>query len=189
MTSEPRSRRLLFGAHLFFLIPLFSLAFTVLVSLTLTVLLIAVLSAALALTPARVVILLLLIFLILQQRLRLLDLAPLIHLPVSIDRLFARGRLVDIVDLGPALGGHARVVETMRADVGVDGLEIGLVDHAELVLGLFRGVGRVGRGDDDVESALEDGSEGDAFDAGKGEEGDGFLEAEDDAGGEEEEVA
>lgn len=77
----------------------------------------------------------------------------------------------------------------MRADVSVDGLEICLIDHAELVLGLFRGVGGVGGGDYDVESALEDGGEGDAFDAGEGEEGDGFFEAEDDAGGEEVEVA
>jgi len=77
----------------------------------------------------------------------------------------------------------------VRADVSVDGLEICLVDHAELVLGLFGGVRRVGGGDYDVESALEDGGEGDAFDAGEGEEGDGFFEAEDDAGGEEVEVA
>ena len=77
----------------------------------------------------------------------------------------------------------------MRADVRVDGLEIGLVDHAELVLGLFCGIGGVGGGDYDVEGALQDGGEGDGVDAGEGEEGDGFLEAEDDAGGEEVEVA
>ena len=80
-------------------------------------------------------------------------------------------------------------MEAVRADVCVNRLEIGLVDHAELVLGLFGGIRRVGGSDYDVEGALEDGGEGDAFNAGEGKEGDGFLEAEDDAGGEEVEVA
>ena len=57
------------------------------------------------------------------------------------------------------------------------------------MLGLFCRVGGVGGSDYDVEGALQDGGEGDAFDAGEGEEGDGFFEAEDDAGGEEVEVA
>ena len=56
------------------------------------------------------------------------------------------------------------------------------------MLGLFGGVGGVRGGDYDVEGALQDGGKGDAFDAGEGEEGDGFFEAEDDAGGEEVEV-
>jgi len=77
----------------------------------------------------------------------------------------------------------------MGVDVSIDGLEVCLIDHAELVLGTLLWVGGVGGRDDDVESALEHGGEGDAFDCGKGEEGDGFLEAEDYAGGEEVEVA
>lgn len=74
----------------------------------------------------------------------------------------------------------------MRADVGVDGLEVRLVDHAELVLGAgfwgaVAGVARVGGEscDYDVEGALEDGCEGDAFDGGEGEVGYGLFEAED----------
>jgi hypothetical protein len=77
----------------------------------------------------------------------------------------------------------------VSVDVSVDGLEVCLVDHAELVLCALLRVRGVGGCDDDVESALQDGGEGDAFDCGEGEEGDGFLEAEDDAGGEEVEVA
>ena len=77
----------------------------------------------------------------------------------------------------------------MSVDVGVDGLEVGLIDHAELVLGAFLRVGGVGGCDDDVEGALQDGGEGDAFDGVEGEECDGFFEAEDDACGKEVEVA
>jgi len=80
----------------------------------------------------------------------------------------------------------------VRVDVGVDGLEVGLVDHAELVLGVFVvavWVCGVGGGDDDVEGALQDGGEGDTFDCAEGEEGDGLFEAEDYAGGKEVEVA
>jgi hypothetical protein len=84
----------------------------------------------------------------------------------------------------------------VRADVGVYGLEVGLVDHAELVGGFFRvvsGIGAAGvRGGGFyyyVESSLQDGCERDALDAAEGEVGDGFFEAEDDAGGEEVEVA
>ena len=97
------------------------------------------------------------------------------------------------MNLRPALSGHTRVVEAVRADVSVYGLEIGLVDHAEFVFGLFCFAWGTfeGRGgcDDDVERALEDGGEGDAVYAAEGEESDGFFEAEDDAGGEEVEVA
>jgi len=74
-------------------------------------------------------------------------------------------------------------------DVSVDGLEVGLVNHAELVLCALLWLGGVGGCDDDVESALQDGGEGDALDGGEGEEGDGLFEAEDYAGGEEVEVA
>lgn len=77
----------------------------------------------------------------------------------------------------------------MGVDVGVDGLEVGLVDHAELMLGAFLRVRGVGCCDDDVESALEDGGEGYAFDGVEREECDGLFETEDDAGGEEIEVA
>ena len=80
-----------------------------------------------------------------------------------------------------ALGSHARVVQPVSVDVGVDGLEVCLIDHAELVLGAFLRVRGVGGCDDDIESALQDGGEGDAFDGVEGEEGDGLFEAEDDA--------
>jgi hypothetical protein len=87
------------------------------------------------------------------------------------------------MNLGPPLGSHTRIVQPVGVDVSVDGLEIGLVDHAELVLRalLVVRVGGVdGCGcDDDVESALQHGGEGDAFDCGEGEEGDGLFEAED----------
>jgi hypothetical protein len=77
----------------------------------------------------------------------------------------------------------------VSVDVSVDGLEVGLVDHAELVLGAFLWIRGVGGCDDDIESALEDGCEGDAFDGVEGEEGDGLFESENDACGEEVEIA
>jgi len=57
------------------------------------------------------------------------------------------------------------------------------------MFGAFLGVRGIGSCDDDVESALEDGGEGNAFDGVEGEESDGLFETKDNAGGEEIEVA
>lgn len=76
----------------------------------------------------------------------------------------------------------------MFLDVLINACEVGLVEHAELrVLG-FRSEA-FGGGDDEVEGALEDAGVGDSFDGREGKEGEGFLEAEDYAAGEEKEVA
>lgn len=76
----------------------------------------------------------------------------------------------------------------MLADVGVDGGVIVLIDHAEFN---FLGLRFAGEavGDDKVERDLDDGGVGDGFDAVEGDEEEGFLEAEEDALGEEEEIA
>lgn len=76
----------------------------------------------------------------------------------------------------------------MAFDVLVDACEIRLVDHRKLdfprrvAVIWFRGYS----GQDEVERALEDRSVGDGFDTVEGVVREGFFEAPDDAGGEEE---
>jgi hypothetical protein len=76
----------------------------------------------------------------------------------------------------------------MPLDILVYPRKVLLVQHAELDFFHF-GARTLGSGYDEVEGALEDGGVGDALDGGEGVEGQRFLEAEDDAVREEEEVA
>ena len=75
----------------------------------------------------------------------------------------------------------------MSPYVSVNAGEIGLVEHGELeFLGFFGGYGCR---DYEVKGSLEDGRVGDRVDGVKGEEFEGFFEAPDNAGREEEEEA